>query len=484
MDIQIEKVDEVYIRIICEPSIAYELNDYFTFTLPNAKFMPTFRNKVWDGKIRLFSVMTGAIYYGLLNQVLHFAKTRNYSVKLLSNFSETEFSVKEAEDFIKSLNIPEKLETREYQINTFIHGVRDKRALLLSPTASGKSFMIYLLVKYFNVKTLIIVPRIGLVTQMTKDFADYGLNVDDSVHQVYSGEEKWTDKHITISTWHSIYKLPKKFFEQFEMVIGDEAHEFKAKSLTSIMHKLTKCPIRIGTTGTLDGTQTHKLVLEGLFGPVRQLVTTKELQDQGYVAKLLINCLVLKYSDEMRKKTVKMTYQEEIDAIVQMNARNRFIKNLTLSLKENTIIFFQFKDKHGKILYDLIKSETTRPIYYIDGNVNKDIREEIRGIVETKKDAIVIASFGTTSTGINIKNIHNMIFTSPSKSKIRNLQSIGRGLRLSDTESSVTLFDIADDLSWKSRSNYTLNHFMERVKIYNQEQFKYKIYNIELNTGI
>ena len=482
--IQIEKVDDVWIKVTAIPSIAYELNDYFTFTLPNAKFMPLVQKRVWDGKIRLYSVMNGAIYYGLLKHVIEFAKKKGYQIEYLSEFTSAEFSVQEARDFIKTLNIPEKYEEREYQLNTFVLAVRDKRALLLSPTASGKSLIIYLLARHYNVPTLIIVPTTALVSQLASDFADYGYDSDSLVHKIYSGEEKLTDKPITISTWQSLYKLPKAYFNKFRLVIGDECHLFKAKSLTSIMLKLTNCPYRFGTTGTLDGSLTHKLVLEGLFGGVRKLITTKELQEQGYVAQLTIKCLVLKYDDEIRKQVSKLTYQEELDTIVRLEARNRFITNLATSLPGNTIVFFQFKEKHGYVLHEMIRLKTDRPVYYIDGDIDGDAREKIRVIFDKEKDAIAIVSSGTTSTGTNIKNIHNMIFSSPSKSKIKNLQSIGRGLRLSDTKTSANLYDIADDMSWKKKMNYTLNHFMERVKIYNEEGFSYKIYDIELNTNI
>jgi len=322
--------------------------------------------------------------------------------------------------------------------------------------------------------TLIIVPTTSLVSQLASDFADYGFQSDKHVHRIYSGQDKSTNKRITISTWQSIYKLPKEYFEQFEVVIGDEAHLFKAKSLTSIMSKLKDCKFRFGFTGTLDGTQTNKLVLEGLFGAAKRVVTTSELIEQKHLADFKIKCLLLKYPDDVRKLIKSYDYQGEIDWIVRCPQRNNFIKNLVLSLKGNTLLLFQFVDKHGKILYDLIRNSTTRKVFYVSGSVNGDEREQIRKIVEGETDAIIVASYGTFSTGVNIRNLHNVVFSSPSKSRIRNLQSIGRGLRKSETKTESTLYDIADDFSIKAWRNYTLNHFVERVKIYNEEKFPVK----------
>ena len=479
--VQIEKFDEVYIKVKAEPSVMMEMSEYFTFMVPGAKFMPAYRSKFWDGKIRLLNVMTGLLYAGLTKYVEEFCKSRDYEIEYLTDFSSENFSIKEANDFIAKLK--PTMQPRDYQIDAFVHAVRERRALLLSPTASGKSFIIYLLVRYYAKRTLIIVPTTSLVSQLASDFADYGFDSDTFVHRVFAGQDKGSTKPITISTWQSVYKLPKEFFDQFDVVIGDEAHLFKAKSLTSILTKLSGCRYRFGFTGTLDGTETHKLVLEGLFGAVRKVITTAELIEQKHLAAFKIKAIVLSYPDEARKMIARANdYQSEMDYLVRLDARNKFIRNLALSLEGNTLLLFQFVEKHGKELYAKIKEEASdRKIFYVAGTVEGEEREEIRKIVENESNAIIVASFGTYSTGVNIKNLHNVIFGSPSKSRIRNLQSIGRGLRKSDTKTAATLYDIADDLSWKNKKNYTLLHFMERIKIYNEEKFQYKIYKVSLD---
>ena len=467
-------------QIESEAVIRQELHDFFSFAVPGAKFMPAFKNRMWDGKINLFNTMTKELYLGLLPYVEHFAVERDYSIEASEEINAQEnFSLNEGKEYISNLKL--KLIPRDYQTDAFVHCIRNHRGLIVSPTASGKSFIIYLLAEYYQKKTLLIVPTISLVHQMRSDFIEYGMHEDD-IHIIMSGEEKTTDRSVVISTWQSIYKMRKDYFADFDVVIGDECHQFKAKSLTSIMTKLVDCKYRFGFTGTLDGTETNKLVLEGLFGKAKQFVKTKELIDSDHLSAFKIKCLVLKHTDEEKKLASKMNYQNEMDYIVGHNRRNKFIQNLTISLNGNTLLLFQYVDKHGKILYDMIskKVQEGRKVFFVYGGTDADTRENIRSITENETNAIIIASYGTFSTGINIRNLHNIIFASPSKSRIRNLQSIGRGLRKGEAKDKAVLFDISDDLRHKSKVNYTLNHFAERVKIYNSEEFEYKIYNINL----
>jgi len=479
--IKVEYVDDVNIRLICEPGIAQEVSDYFTFFVPGYKFMAKFKAKMWDGKIRLFNPFTCLLYGGLLRKLAKFCKDREYVLVIPKRFADVKFEIKDAKSFVEDL--APTMTPHDHQYDAFIKAVQKRRALLLSPTSSGKSFIIYLLCMYYKVPTLIVVPTTSLVNQMYSDFEEYGLDSDRYVHKIYSGHDKNTDKPIVVTTWQSVYQLPQKWFSRYKLAIGDEAHGFKAKSLTSIMTKLVDCPYRIGLTGTLDGTETNELVLEGLFGPVHRVISTKELMDKGIVAKLSVEAIVLVYTDETKKHVSKhlTDYKDEIEFIVTCKARNEFIKKLALSLKGNSLLLFQYVEKHGKVLYELIKAVTDRPVYFIAGETDVDDRERIRKILETETDAIAICSSGTFSTGVSVKNLHNVIFTSPSKSRIKVLQSIGRGLRVSKTKTEVTLYDLSDDLTWKSRENHTTRHFVERVKLYNEENFDYRIHRVKLS---
>ena len=310
---------------------------------------------------------------------------------------------------------------------------------------------------------------------MYKDFEEYGWMVSKHCHKIYAGQERYTDHDVVISTWQSIYKEPKKFFSRFDVVIGDEAHLFKAKSLTTLMSKLHDCKYRIGFTGTLDGANVNQLVLEGVFGRCSQVTKTNKLMEQGHVAKLKVKIVLIKHEEQIFEG-----YQDEISYLIEHELRNKFIANLTKSLKGNTLVLFNYVERHGIPLYELINSSTEQPVYLVHGGVETQDREDIRFLTEKSENAIIIASFGTFSTGINIRNLHNVIFASPSKSRVRNLQSIGRVLRKGDNKSKATLYDIADDISTDKGNNYTLNHLMERVKIYNEEKFDYEIIDVKL----
>ena len=475
---RISKKNEVYLKLEdLQPSEQQELAEYFTFEVPGAKFMPMYRNRVWDGKIRLFSPASGEIYVGLLDYVKSYCDKNNISYIEEENVDDTrDVMGTVVRGFVRSLKPKSKgksLKIRDYQLEAVQLALSRNRALILSPTASGKSLIIYSLVRYYQMageRTLILVPTTSLVEQMYSDFEDYGWSSGTYCQKVYQGYTTKIEKDVVISTWQSIYKMPKKYFEQFGCVIGDEAHMFKAKSLTGIMTKLHRCKYRFGFTGTLDGTQTHRLVLEGLFGPVEKVTSTKELMDKKSPAKLNIKCIILKHKN-IREK---LSYAEELDYIVTNEKRIDFVVNLLQHLRGNTLCLFQLVEKHGKILYDRIGEDNA---FFVYGATSAEQREEIRAIVDKSDNSTTIASYGTFSTGINIRNIHNIVLASPSKSKIRVLQSIGRGLRTSSSKDSVLIFDIADDLG---RDNYTLRHFTERLNIYNEEQFDYEISKVKL----
>ena len=483
-DVIIEKKNEVHIKLHCDPHILYELQQYFTFEVESAKFMSQYRSRHWDGKIRLLSTHTGEIYVGLLDKVIDKLKIHNYTYEFKENkFYGLPFEINEevsfegVNDYMNSIcsHTP-----RKYQVEGVYDALRYNRKLLISPTASGKSMMIYSIVRYHldkNRKILLVVPTTSLVEQMYKDFQDYGWDAESYCHRIYSGKEKTNEHPVTITTWQSVYKLERSFFEDYEVIIGDEAHLFKSKSLIEIMSKLHHAKYRLGFTGTLDGTQTHKWVLEGLFGPSYKVTKTDELMKQGHLSQLNIQCIVLKHPPQKFE-----TYEDEIQYLISHEQRNKFLTNLALDLKGNTLLLYARVEAHGAVLYEKINNikRCDRKVFFIHGGVDTEERELVREITERENDAIIVASYGTFSTGINIKNLHNVIFASPSKSRIRNLQSIGRVLRKGTNKVKAVLYDISDDCTHNSRKNYTLNHLIERIKIYNEENFNYEITTIQL----
>ncbi len=483
-DLVISKSNEVFLKINTEPHIDYELRDHFKFEVEGAKFMPQYRNKYWNGEIHLYDIRSKQIYVGLLDKIVQFCKNYGYSYKFEDNkyygtpYEENEqISYEGVKGYMQSIC---SHQPRKYQVEGVYGALKHNRKLLISPTASGKSLMIYSLVRYYvdkGQKILLIVPTTSLVEQMYKDFADYGWNVESYCHRIYSGREKSNDAPVTITTWQSVYKLDRSFFEEYNVVIGDEAHLFKSKSLISIMTKLHHAKYRFGFTGTLDGTQTHKWVLEGLFGPSYKVTRTDELMRQGHLSQLDIQCLVLKHKPQTFE-----AYNDEIEYLISHEQRNKFITNLALDLKGNSLVLYSRVEAHGAVLYDKINNNKRddRKVFFIHGGIDAEERELVREITEKEKNAIIVASYGTFSTGINIKNLHNVIFASPSKSRVRNLQSIGRVLRKGKDKVKAILYDIADDCSTKNRRNYTLNHLIERIKIYNEENFNYEIITIQL----
>jgi len=476
-EVTIEKFNEAYLKVLCEPSTAKELNDFFKFEVPGAKFMPSVRNRTWSGYIHLFSPATGKIYAGLLPYVQRFLTEQGYKVRVEDVFRPQKLDKKVTRRYVNSIS---KFRARDYQIDAIHYILEFNRGVILSPTGSGKSFIIYALIRYYideGHKILLVVPTTSLVEQMYKDFAEYGWFPEDHCHRLYAGKEKGSNKDVIISTWQSIYKQPRSYFDQFGTVFIDEAHLAKAKSLTGIMTKLHECKYRIGLTGTLDGTEVHRLVLEGLFGVCEEVTTTAQLVKSKHLANLEINCLVLSHPKE---NCIKRSYQEEMDYLASNESRNRYITNLIKTFDGNTLVLAQYIEKHLLPLHEM-SVDLDKECYLVYGGTATVEREEIRELVENStNDSVIFASYGTFSTGINIRRLHNIVFASPYKSQIRVLQSIGRGLRTSKDKEKLRIFDISDNMVYNKRENYTLLHLKERVRMYNEQEFSYEIIPVRL----
>jgi len=484
--ITLKKKNEVYVTVHSDEEYVHrELSDYFTFEVPEAKYLKKNpRYKYWDGTIRLYSPSNGALYHGLVDHLQTWANEKQYVVEYEKNdwygdiVDDNKFvSLPAVKVFMDKIST---IKPRDYQYKAVYEALKNNRRLLLSPTGSGKSLMIYSIVRYYAAtakKILIVVPTTSLVEQMVNDFISYGWNANNFVHKIYSGKDKNTDKNIIISTWQSIYKFPKRYFDDIDCVIGDEAHLFKSKSLTGIMTKLHNAKYRFGFTGTLDGSKTHKWVLEGLFGSYEQVTKTEELIKSGYLSKFRIKILLCKHAPQYFD-----SYHDEMEYLVEHKGRNNLIKNLVKDIEGNTLVLFNYIEKHGTPLYDLINNnvDDARKVFFVHGGTEVEDREEVRKITETESNAVIVASYGTFSTGINIKRLHNIIFASPSKSRIRNLQSIGRVLRKGEGKDMATLYDIADDIGGQ---NYTLKHLNERVNIYNDENFRYEVIKVNLRAN-
>ena len=418
--IQVTKINEVHMKVVADPGVRNELMEYFSFRPPGYQFVPAYKNKIWDGYVRLYNPMKPVLYIGLYEYLSKFCDDRNYVLETHDDLLPTE-TVTEQEILELADDINTQFKPRDYQIDYILNALNNNRSLSLSPTSSGKSFIIYLIQQYYyrgqECKTLIIVPTVSLVYQMASDFVDYGCDASD-IHRIQSGSVKDTNCPIVISTWQSLMKQPKEWFDQFQVVLGDEAHLFQAKSLTTIMEKLTDAQYRHGFTGTISSeSKVHKLILEGLFGPIKRFVTTKDLMDQGTVADFKVKGIVLNHSKEVKKvfndaiKDAKKknknsnkkinVFGVEKEFLANLDKRNMFLRNLVWSLKDqNNLILFDQVEKHGKVLEPLLKKDD-RILHFVHGGVSGKNRENVRHIVETDNVEKTILFFDGDSIEVN-----------------------------------------------------------------------------------
>lgn len=513
--IWINRQDDVSVRIECNQGLAMDLSEAFSFFVPGYKYMPRYKARVWDGKIRLFNPYSNRFPVGLLPRLFAWAETNRVKIEakgdVLGHFLNPDYNEEELQEFLDSLVLTAEVEGQieeiflnPHQTEAIHEAVKTRRVLILSPTSSGKSLIMYCLVRWqlremarkgeLHSKILILVPTTTLVEQLFKDFAIYSLRDevyqnDSLCHRIYSGKEKRSPAPIYISTWQSVYKLKDDWFMPFRSLIIDECHTAKGQSIQTIAEMMTDCPLKAGFTGTLDETGVNQLVLESVFGVVRQFVTTRDLMDKGIVAQLKIRGTTLKYSEEDRAIVAQMSYQEEMKFIENHAGRTEFIGKMVSKLKGNTLVLFT-KREHGERLAAAIQKHSPhKRVTILHGANSTAIQRlnESKKIDVSNEEECLVCSYGTFSTGVSMRNIHHLVFGAGSKGRIRNMQSIGRGLRVSKTKFSVTLWDIVDDLSTVSkktgkvtRLNHSVRHFLIRVKYYDEEKFDYQTYEVDL----
>lgn len=478
-NVKISVYDGTYLLIDCDDFIAEEIYDRFSFYAKNYKFSPIYRNKIWDGKYHLFDKKRRLLPIGLLKHVYQYLKYEGFKIILDKSISFLRYEDVNL-SFLDKYDFP--FELYDHQKEAIKESLSKKRTIVLSATASGKSAIIYAVARYLQeqgLNILILISEISLVEQIYQDFIDYGWNADEYCHKVYQGQDKYTDKPITISTWQSIYKLPQSYFEKFDAVIVDEVHLASANSITSIMKKCVNTEYRLGYTGTLTESQTDEITLTAYFGKPIRVSKTKELMDKDIISKLKIKTLLLQYPDNIKKVTKKFKYHDEIKFLTTNEQRTAFIVMLASKLKNNTMVLFNLR-KHGKEIYQLLKENTDKTILYVDGTIDVNKRQNIRKLAESRNDVIIVASYKTFSTGINIKNIWNIVFAHPYKSKVKNLQSIGRALRKLVGKNNAVLYDIIDDLKIGTYTNITYKHGLHRLDLYNQEEFEYSINKVDI----
>lgn len=467
------------IKVNCSLAVLQELSDVFSYFIPSAKYHPKYKAKRWDGRIRLVNMRSKTMPYGLLNRLKNYCKFKDYSFESDFEFEQAEFTKEDALEFIEGLKMP--FEVRDYQVDAFVHAVKKQRSVLVSPTASGKSAIIYLMMRLFyemDRKVLMIVPTVNLVTQMKQDFEDYAVNLEPlPVQEVYAGKSKEVQAPIMISTWQSLQNLDRNFFYNFDTVVVDETHLATGNTLQKILNSCIHADFRVGLTGTLTGEKVHEMLLIGSIGEPKKIISTSELIENQMLSDLKIKCLILNH----KLSSLKMDYQEEIQYLISHEKRNSYIINLAKKLQGNTLILFNYVENHGLVLFNQIEKEVSdKNIFFMSGDTKAELRENIRQHVRNHhSDNIILASSGVFSTGVNIPALHNVIFASPTKSKVRVLQSIGRVLRRHDTKETATVYDIADQI-YRKKNCYVYSHFQERYKYYIEEDFDVKYFEVDL----
>lgn len=498
--VKIRKINHAFLKIECNSDIAMELSEAFKFLVDGYKFMPAYRMGRFDGYIRMFNLGTRQIASGLFAKVVEFCKSHDYPYEVIDDFDETGYESPNYQTsninkdsmlaYMQSLNLTTKgvsIQIRDYQVEGVTVMIRDRQAIIKSSVGSGKSCMLYCASRYITevlgFRVLILVPTIGLTTQMQGDFADYASSTDwkvsDNIHLISAGADHTIKKPITISTFQSLKNNSSEWFNEFGAIIADEGHSITAKSFQDIYGKATRVPFRIACTGTLHAAKCHTLTMQGLTGPIYSIAETKDLIAVGQLVPMRVKAISLKYQKDLCKLLSKVTYEEEIKWITSNPKRNKFIKNLAVNCSGTTLVFFRFVE-HGKAMFDLIKEAVgeSRSVFFIDGDVSKEEREDIR-LVANSIDAIIVASYGTMKMGINLPAVENIILGHPTKGGITFGQSIGRGLRLKTGKTHCNLFDISDCLSHGKKINHTWKHFGDRMLALTREGYDFSIVDVE-----
>ena len=486
-DLVLYKKDCSSLIVQCNHIITKELSSYFSAKAPNYRFHPLYKQGIWKGDLYFFQTSTNELPYGLIEELKVFCRKGSYTYSTKFNSDES-LSKEEFIKFIDTLNLP--FEPRDYQVDSAYQAISKKIINIKSVTSSGKSLILYLIVRYMEFmkqRILLVVPTVNLVTQMYSDFESYGWElVADKCHMIYGGQKKLFDCPVSISTWQSLAgKVNSEIFKEFKVLMIDEAHQAKAKSLNEIAKLCTNAEWRIGCSGTYPEYHTADwFSITGSLGPIVNFTSYKNLQEEGHISGLRIYSMRLKYPMEYRKEVYTKSlknYQEETDLVNGNEKRHQFLLKMVQNLKQNTLVLFTKKEKHGYPLKELFESELKdKKLYYIDGDIEAKERENIRKMMEKENNIILLATYGTLSTGVNITNIHHVIFASGYKSRVKILQSIGRGLRKHKSKTHMTLYDIVDDLSFQDKTNdiryinFSLKHYKERKKIYEEEAFDYK----------
>lgn len=484
-DLIIEKVNSSCVHLVCEDGLSHRFYNVFSAYAPGYRFNPRFKLHVWDGKVRCYNSITQILPIGLLNNLLIWCDQHKIEYSLQGFDKPLRDNIDKAE-LEKQMNsyITAGFQARDYQVNAVHAALTNRRGVLLSCTGSGKSLMIYTFLRYLldnkDVhRAILIVPSVSLVEQMFSDFRDYGWDdLEDHVEMLYSGKKPRFKKEILISTWQSLEKEDPEFFEVYDACVVDECHQAKCNVVTRLLKLMHNAEYKIGTSGTLPTEISEQLQINSVIGNVLFELKSCELIARGYLTKLNIAAIFLKYPLSFIEENKERTYPEEVKMVEEYPNRNKVLNFIIdhTSPMNNMLILVNHRN-HLKDVEDYLhKNYPEKKVSIITGDVKAKVREEIRVGIEDEDGTILLATYQTMSTGVNIPKLHAIMLFSNSKSRIKVLQSIGRGLRKHNSKNKVIIYDIVDDLSYKKRTgriakNYCMQHFDERSSYYIEQEF-------------
>lgn len=484
-DLIIEKVNSSCVHLVCEDGLSHRFYNVFSAYAPGYRFNPRFKLHVWDGKVRCYNPITQILPIGLLNNLLIWCDQHKIEYSMQGFDKPLRDNIDKAE-LEKQMNsyITAGFQARDYQVNAVHAALTNRRGVLLSCTGSGKSLMIYTFLRYLldnkDVhRAILIVPSVSLVEQMFSDFRDYGWDdLEDHVEMLYSGKKPTFKKEILISTWQSLEKEDPDFFEVYDACVVDECHQAKCNVVTRLLKLMHNAEYKIGTSGTLPTEISEQLQINSVIGNVLFELKSCELIARGYLTKLNIAAIFLKYPLSFIEENKERTYQEEVKMVEEYPNRNKVLNFIIdhTSPMNNMLILVNHRNHLKDVENYLHKNYPEKKVSIITGDVKAKVREEIRVGIEDEDGTILLATYQTMSTGVNIPKLHAIMLFSNSKSRIKVLQSIGRGLRKHNSKNKVIIYDIVDDLSYKKRTgriakNYCMQHFDERSRYYIEQEF-------------
>lgn len=494
--ILVHSPDEVEKRQI-ELSLTKKIHNWY--------FHPLVKKKIWDGNI-CFVEKKGAFWkvpIGLWREVLEIGKEFNIDIEIegLSELLLSDLTLEDFQSWVDDFFSDKEIEPRDYQVEAAWKIVKYRYSVSEIATSSGKtliSFMIFAYLKQMGLirKFMVIVPNTNLVFQGNDDFIDYG--IDDlgvKIQQIGGGSKLREGCDLIIGTFQSLVKKDKEFFEDVDAVFVDEAHHTNSMSIKKIVSKCMHCGWRFGLTGTLTkrGSADH-LTIQQFLGPVIVEISPDFLFKNKHATPVEIKVVMLDWLDDSVKDKLanlkansqnlegNELYNIERKLVIESEKRLHYIVDFIGRTSKNSLVLFQsVKDEYGKQIWNRLRDITNnKEVFYVDGDTDESLREEYKNRMSSGENKVLVATYGTFSTGISINNLHNIFLVESYKSEVLIKQSLGRGMRKMEGKEKVNVIDFVDDFSTPKYKNYLVKHGEARIQIYKNENFRYKIFKVKL----